>query len=203
MSTFLFLAGLALADDSLPCESITPAPLSADLTKVRGPFQKRKVAKLVLQAKQQENDARLACSGLKAGVIEDGLTFALADKSEGQGRTTSTDFGTGRVLTDSAAVLDSVKPGALGYGTLGYGDTASNLRHARNLGFLAGQSRATGIEGGGDVVSGATTDAAERQRLADEARKAAEEKKRKDAEAAKKKVEEDHAAAALREAGAS
>lgn len=164
----ILTAGLALADDgSLPCENIQSAALSADLTKVRGPLQKVRVAKLVLQAKEQENAARLKCSGMKLESNEDKLAYAVADKTVGQGRTASMDLGTGRVLTDAAAVVDSVKEGHVS----GVEDRASDRRHRRNIGFLANQGGATGVSGHGQTES-VTEDAEARQ--AEAARKAAE-----------------------------
>lgn len=156
--TFL-TAGLALADDgSLPCENLPNANLTADLTKVPWPW-KGVAAKRLLDSNQRIIDAKLVCSGMKLEANEDKLAYAVADKTVGQGRTASMDLGTGRVLTDGAAVVDAEKVGFLG----GRGNTA-DAQIGWSLGFLDGQTMASGVRGGGSTVVDATQDAAARQK---------------------------------------
>lgn len=193
--TFLLLniltAGLALADDgSLPCETLPSPNLSADLTKVPWPWKAR-AAETLLDANQRLIDAKLECSGMKLESNEDKLAYAVADKTVGQGRTASLDLGTGRVLTDGAAVVDAEKFGT--FGTFGGRNSTADAQLGWNLGFLDGQSTASGIRNS----TAAVNDAAARQK-AEADRKAAEAAAKVRAEEARKAK-----AAALEAAGGS
>lgn len=184
----IFTAGLALADDgSLPCETLPSPNLSADLTKVPWPWKAR-AAETLLEANQRLIDAKLICSDKKLESNEDKLAYAVADKTVGQGRTASMDLGTGRVLTDGAAVVDAEK-----FGTFG-GRSTADAQLGWNLGFLDGQSTASGIR---NSTAEAVNDAAARQK-AEADRKAAEAAAKARAEEARKAK-----AAALEAAGGS